>query len=260
MGVVDGFVDWAHSCLLDSEEAVSYLTRRGSSPDQWERHRIGYIAGDYAPDSSSDPSHNIGCADRDKRTGWCDTCRYRRWSSVWESDEEGAPKTQIVGRRHVGCVVYPLTSYSGTVVGFQTRSVKEKDYDSFTTLRRPEGYFFGLAPNVSRIFASGDAWFVEGPSDQLVVERLVDPRTVAITTNSLTKQQSLFVRRYVRRAFLCLDLDGAGRDGTKDFIESFSPGVEVIDVKYPRIDPKDKDPGDLWKAVGDARFPKMFRL
>ena len=218
---------------------------------------VGYVAGDYIPDPTLDPNHNTECSNKEKRTLWCDTCRYRRWSSIWDNEEDGPHKVQLVGRRHVGHIVYPLTSYSGSVVGFQTRSLKEKSFDSFTISRRTEGYFFGIGPNVSSIFSTGEAWFTEGPSDQLVIERLVDSKALSITTNSLTKQQSLFVRRFVRRAFLCLDLDKAGRDGTRSFIEQFSPGIEVIDVKYQHPS-KPKDTNDLWKTVGDTAFRNII--
>jgi len=249
-GVADRFVEWAASCLKDSEEGVSYLLGRGSSEEQWARHSIGFVAGDFDPDPSFDPSHNSLCDDPSRRDAWCDTCRYRRWSSSWEDGGDGK-KVQLVGRRVSGSVVYPLTSYSGSVVGFQTRSIREKSFDTFMCSKRPEGFFFGTASAIHGIWSTGHVALVEGPSDQMTVERLTGISTLAITTNTLSSPQSRFMRRFVKRAYLFLDTDKAGRDGTSAIISRHGSDFDVIDVPYKHQAYKAKDPNDLWKRIGD---------
>jgi DNA primase len=255
---LEHFLDWAHSSLLDSDEAQAYLLGRGISREQWVRHRIGFTAGDFDLDPALHPGHSQSCRDLEKKHLRCDACRYRSWSSIWEREEEGALKTQIVGRRIRGCVVFPLTSYSGHPVGFQTRSLTVKEYDSFTVTRRPEGYFFGCPMNFREIWASGEVALVEGAGDQLLVERLVMPNVLAITTSGLSALQLQYVRRFARRVILILDLDKAGRTGVKSFIQSNGSSFDIVDVKYPHIGPKDKDPGDFWKRVGDSAFSRHF--
>jgi DNA primase len=159
----------------------------------------------------------------------------------------------------MGGVVFPLTSYSGQIVGFQVRSLERKEYDTFALKRRPEGYFFGIGPNMESIWASREICLVEGPPDQLVVERLIRPDVVALTTAGAGTLQMKFLRRFVRRIYLCLDLDKAGRDGVNNFIQQHGSEFDLVNVKYPRLHEKDKDPGDLWKRVGDSAYKRYFK-
>lgn len=253
--LVNNFVEWASSCLLDSEEGISYLTNRGSSKDQWMKHSIGFVGGDYDPDPSLDPSHNHNCSEIDKKHLWCDTCRFRYWSTLREEDEDGR-KTQTVGRRILNSVVYPLTSYSGSLVGFQTRSIREKSFDTFLCTRRPEGFFFGTASSVHNIWTTGEVILVEGPSDQLIMERFLNTNVLAITTNSPNINQYKFLLRFTKRVYLCLDLDKAGREGTKNIINKYGSKLDLIDVQYGHQLHRAKDPNDLWKILGDDKFKK----
>lgn len=259
MTVVDDFLEWAAGNLPESEAAVAYFRGRGVSDEQFSRHRLGYALGDFEADPSHDPGHGIACADQEVRNHWCDACRFNRWSSRWVEVEGESRKQQVVGRRVSGCVVLPLSSYSGTHVGFQVRSVTEKEYDTFLLNRRPEGYFFGLAPNVDRIWSSRSVFLVEGPFDQLIFERLVARNVLAMTTNTLSGMQSLFVRRFVERAHLLLDRDAGGRDGAATIGERLGSDVSIRAHQVPKVRPKDKDMNDFWKAVGDEAFASHFR-
>jgi DNA primase len=232
---------------------------------------MGFVAADFDPEPALDPAHNESCSDRDKRAAWCDTCRYRSWSSKWEKpdgEEEDGPddagpgrKVQRVGRRLVGSVVYPLTSYSGMTVGFQTRSIREKAFDTFMLKRRPEGAFFGAAGNIHRIWSTGEVVLVEGPSDMLVVERLVHPNVLSITTASPNVPQTRFLYRFAKRVYLCLDLDKTGRDSTASFVSkhAYKPGFDLRDVDYKYSAHQAKDPNDLWRKLGDDRFSRHMK-
>jgi DNA primase len=260
LGFVDEFVEWANRSLGDSEEAQEYLLGRGVSRDQWARHRLGFSAGDFSVDPGRDPGHDPSvCGDRDKKHLWCDSCRYARWSSVWEEVEGSPLRRQVVGRRISGSIVFPLTNYASQTVGFQVRSLDVKSYDTFAVSRRPEGYFFGIGPSMDAIWSSGEVWLVEGPADQLILERLVAPNVLALTTSALGKLQVLFLRRFVETVNLCLDMDAAGRKGVRQFFKFNAGDFDLRDVKYPRVKPKDKDLGDFWKRVGDEAFKKYFR-
>jgi DNA primase len=175
-----------------------------------------------------------------------------KWSSSYENHD------RIVGARVVGNIVLPLTSYSGTSVGFQVRSIREKAYDSFTIKRRPEGYFFGIAPNVGRVWSTKEVTLVEGPFDQLIYERLVDRNVVALTTSVIGKLQTRFLYRFVRTVNMCLDVDAAGRDGVKRARDRLD-GLNVRDIRCPVIRTGDKDLSDFWKAVGDDRVTSFFK-
>lgn len=257
---IDEILDWAHGSLLQDEAAQSYLLSRGMSRDQWARHRIGYIPSAYEVDSRRDPSHKDGtCGERDKKHLWCDSCRFRAWSSRWDEPEGGGRRVQAVGHRIVGTVVFPLTTYAGNAVGMQTRSISEKVYDTFAVSRRPEGYFFGIGPNMHSIWAGKEVALCEGAADQQVIERLVMPNVVALTTAVASQTQVRFLKRFVKRVYLFNDLDGPGRKAARQFIEHHGLDFDVRDVRYPRVREKDKDPGDLWKSVGDDQFARLMK-
>ena len=257
---VDQFLDWAHDQLLASDEAQAYFRGRGVSEDQWAKHRLGFIGGDFDVDPRTDPGHDENvCHDYDKKHIWCDSCRYRGWSSAWEEQEDGGRKIQRVGRRIAGSIVFPLTSYSGQAVGFQIRSLVRKEYDTFAIRRRPEGYFFGIGPNMSQIWASREVCLVEGPADQLIVERLVRSDVLALTTAGAGAAQLRFLRRFVKRIYLCLDLDKAGRNGTRTFIEQNGDHFDIVSVKYNLSGRTFKDTNDLWRLVGDTAFSRHMK-
>lgn len=247
----------SHSELLESEEAQAYLHGRGISAEQWDKHQLGYIGTAHEFDPTLDPGHGISCQDRDKKQYWCDSCRYRAWSTLWETTDENLPKIPRAGKRQIGSAVFPITSYTGSPVGIQTRSITQKAFDTFALQRRPEGYFFGISVAIESIWDTKEVWLVEGPADQLIMERLVAPNVLALTTNSVGKLQAKFLRRFVRRVNLCLDLDQAGREGVRSFRERFGNDFDIRDIKYPKINGS-KDVGDVWKQLGDHRFRDYF--
>jgi DNA primase len=256
--VVDDFVDWASGNLEENDSAVAYLRGRGVSVEQFARHRLGYVAGDFDRDPSGDPAHGAACRDQEAKSTHCDSCRFNRWTTKWEEVDGESRKIRRVGRRIVGSVVLPLTTYSGRLAGVQVRSVLEKDYDTFLLKRRPEGYFFGLAPNVDRIWSSKSVFLVEGPFDQLVFERLVSRNVLSMTTNTLGTMQAVFVRRFASRVYTLLDRDAGGRDGAATIKDHLGDDVYVRSFLVPRVRPKDKDLNDYWKAVGDDAFREHF--
>lgn len=256
---VDGFLNWAHHSLLESERARDYLQGRGISMAQMSAHRLGYTGGDYGVDSSQDSGHGEQCLDREKKHLWCDSCHFRNWSSIWEATEENGPKTQIPGRRIRDSVVFPLTSYSGAHVGFQIRHLDRKEYDTFALHRRPEGFFFCNPANIAAVWASRTAAIVEGPGDHQIYERLVGQNVLGLTTSGVSKSQLRFLRRFVKKVILVLDMDVAGRQGVQAFQNLHGETFEVVNVRYPCLLEKDKDPGDYWKRVGDDKFRSYFK-
>lgn len=259
MSFINRFLDWANHSLLDVDEPQQFLLGRGVSKDQWIRHTIGFTGGEFDVDSSLDPDHGSICDIFEEKRSWCDSCRYRLWSSTWESVESSSRKTQFVGKRIAGCIVLPLTSYSGTPVGFQLRSINDKVYDTFVVKKRPEGYFFGTSAAIDFIWSSREVWLVEGAFDHLIIERLISPNVLALTTNSVNKTQIKFLRRFVKKVNLCLDLDVAGRDGVKSFIRNNGLDFDVKDVKYKPSGFDAKDVGDIWKKIGDDKFKILMK-
>lgn len=253
MSFVDQFVSWANKCLQDDDDAQAFLRGRGCSEEQWEKFQLGFVGGEFRADPSVDPGHGPDCEDRENKSKRCDSCKYNTWSSSWESVEDQPAKKQIYAGRIKGCVVYPLTSYSGTTVGFQVRSIKEKSYDTFAIKRRPEAFFFGIGPQIERIWETKRVSLVEGAHDALIIDRLLDIPALALTTNATNKLQNVFLRRYVENVDLLLDLDPPGRHGTASFIEFQSTNFNIRDIDY-KMSIEGKDIGDYWKRVGDEKL------
>lgn len=260
--MLNRFLDWANASLLDNEKAVEYLLGRGVSEDQFIRHKIGCAVGDYVFDATGDPEHSDICGDKEKKHHWCNSCRYNFWSSVY--DEESHER--IVGRRVNGCIVLPLTDYTGVCVGFQVRSITEKIYDTFLLKKYPHGYFFGLGPNVDVIWTTKNVVLVEGAFDQLIFERLVSRDVVALTTSSIGINQLKFVTRFTTSVNSCLDLDAAGRKGMLSLDRKLSEfsHISFRDLKYPKVSMgvglgDTKDLNEFWKRVGDTAFSSHFR-
>lgn len=247
---LNNLVDWAHDSLLENENAIEYLRSRGSSEVQWRRHLIGFISGLFEPDSSLDKNHGDPCFDSDDKKLWCDTCKFKKWSSLW-SDEE---KRNVVGGRILDSILYPLTSYSGQIVGVQIRAIKEKRYDTFMRSYRPESYFFGLKPNVDKIWSRGSVILVEGPSDLLSLERFTDIPVLALTTNSTNDAQTRFLKMFAKNVMLCLDTDKAGKEGSHKILDKLGNSLSVSILDYSKPGIKAKDINELWQMLGDEKF------
>lgn len=255
MDFLNSFVQWSHSHLLNSELGTKYLISRGSSESQWIKHNLGYIPDFFHPDPTLDPGHSGKCAIHEHKQQWCDTCRFIQWSTGWSEEE----KRHIVGQRILNSIVYPLTSYSGAVVGFQTRSITNKVFDNFVRSQRAEAYFFGTAGHIDKIWSRKSVALVEGPSDMLTLERFLDIGVLSLATNSTNENQTRFLSRFCDTVYLYLDLDKAGRDGSIS-IRRKLPDLDVRVVDYKMTGIKAKDINDMWKECGDVKLNRHLKL
>lgn len=260
MSFIYSFLDWAHHSLLENDEAQNYFLGRGVSEDQFRHHKLGFVSGQFEVDPARDPEHNKEiCRDNSKDYLRCESCRFIRWASQYEG--EGEAKKYEIGKRIVGSIVLPLTDYSGSCVGFQVRSLSTKAYDTFAIKRRPLGYFFGTSASINSIWAKRSVILTEGAFDQLLIERLVHPNVLALTTSSIGRSQAKFLHRFVNTVWWCADLDSAGRKGLKTLLDFHGQGLDIRDVKYPKImvaGKMCKDPGEIWRRLGDDKFRSIF--
>ena len=242
MTFLDRMVHHFHLKLLESSEGRDYLMGRGSSDDQWSRHQIGFVDEQWIPESDLDPGHSEEC----EETPSCDSCKFIKWAggeSSWKLNDR---------------VIYPITTYSGAVCGIQTRSIKEKLYDTFTLSKRAEAHFFMTAGSMSSLYKNRYVVLTEGPSDALVAERMLNLPTLSVLTNSLNVNQARFIDRFVDTIYLMFDNDQAGRDGTLKTVRSFSPAKTVVDIRVKTTDMK--DPADIWRALGDLKCKKEMQF
>jgi len=241
MSFISDFVLWSKSQLSESIEGREYLQGRGASLEQINRHDLGFVDAEWSPEISSDPAHSDGC----EETPVCDSCKFIAWST-------GKSGFKLIDR-----VVYPITTYSGRIIGVQTRSVKEKLYDTFVVSRRSEGYFFMASSAFPTMYHSRVVALAEGPSDALIVERMLGIPTLSVLTNSLNANQAKSIIRFADCIVCVLDEDQAGRDGVRRILRDFGREKQVIDVRYR--DRGAKDPADLWLKQGDLKCKKILQ-
>jgi DNA primase len=241
--LVESFLAWSQECLRNSDEAKEYLLSRGSTPDQWQNHSLGFVSEYYDPSSTLDSEHSDKC---DIKEEYCDTCRFKKWSTSFNKDMN----KYVVGESILNSVVYPLTGYSGKPYGFQIRNIKEKRYDTYVYDRRPEATFFGLSYAINKIWSTKTVFLVEGPSDMLTLERVVGSSVLALTTNSLNEKQTRFIKRFCKKVYLALDLDMAGRDGSKAIEKKLGPDIDLFTINYRHKDYPVKDVNELWRSMG----------
>lgn len=250
---LNDFVSWASSSIFKSEKAVSYIQGRGCNLDQVEKFSIGFVSSKYEVYPELDENHGDNCLDKTKKHLRCNTCRFKAWSSSYEDG------LYIPGGRIKNCLVLPLTSYTGSIVGIQLRAMDEKRHDEFVITKRPEAFAFGLGPNINSIWSSRSVLILEGSFDLFPIDRLVTSSCISICTNTINQKIGKFLLRYVDEVNLCLDLDLAGRQGVKSFVQNYGHDLIVKNIKCPKIKEKDKDPGDFWSSVGDQKFSEFFK-
>jgi len=260
LSFIYSFLEWANYSLFENDEALEYILGRGVSKDQCRQHKLGFVPECFETSSIKDPNHSHEiCRDKFKNYLWCDSCRFIRWSSLY--DGEGNSQEYKIGKRIIGHIVLPLTDYSGSCIGFQVRSLTNKSYDTFVIRRRPFGYFFGTSVSIHSIWAKKSVILTEGAFDQLLMERLIAPNVLALTTSTVGRTQAKFLHRFVNTIYWCADLDNAGRKGLKSLIHFHGNEIDIRDVKYPKIRKPGgvcKDPGEIWKKVGDQEFRSIF--
>jgi len=244
---LNSLLDYVKQEVHENDIAKNYLLSRGASLDQITVHSLGSLSTLMKFDSTLDGSHKFDVEDGCN----CNTCRLNFWvyRHIKAKESEGISGPSVI---------FPLTGPSSKVYGVQARSVEKKVFDTFMLDVRPEPIFFGAGTNMLRIFNSGTLVLTEGPMDMLVTERLTGLPTVALTTNSLSRNQSKLLSRTVNRLVCVLDADEAGRAGVKTILDRWSREIECIDVKLSKLDKMVKDPNEAWTKFGDKKFQSFL--
>lgn len=160
------------------------------------------------------------------------------------------------GSRLRGCLVIPLHSPSGDLIGFEARRGDWK-----TDYRLPESRwnptFFGMLKGFPKVWENGTVWIVEGVFDLFAMEWVVPEShaLLAVGPANLRYSHLQFLKRYARFVNVVFDNDGTGRKGAAKASEKLGYAkVENRVVKYLG----GKDPGEIWDRGGENALLSSF--
>jgi len=148
-------------------------------------------------------------------------------------------------------VMFPLTDFSGKIVGFSGRlldaSAKEAKYVNTpeTALYHKRQLLFGIGEAKATIRKKNQAIVVEGEFDVISSHAVGVTNVVGVKGSALTEDQVRLLLRLTRNLVLCLDADEAGIEATKRGVEvadQLGMDIEVISVTGG------KDPDELARA------------
>jgi DNA primase len=193
----------AHVALVthpDAADARAYLASRAVSPNLIRRYRIGFGLASLGHPCTPSFLH-------------------------------------FANRHWAGCLVFPITSVLGHVVGVQTRPVTRKNYQVFAAI--PKDLYplaFGLAQAMETIWQTRRVVIVEGVFDLLAVADLA-PEVIAILTARVPQVTQRFLARWATQVVALLDMDRAGRAGVARLAGPYVlsapsyPAHDVADLK-----------------------------
>lgn len=157
-------------------------------------------------------------------------------------------------------ILFPIYDDMSHVVGFELRSIAAKNHFKFYD---PKGryFFFGMNQRaLEEIFRTEEVFLTEGTFDTVTFS-LWKPNVLGLMTNKISVQQMLFLRRYVKRIYLCLDADKQGLKQQKYVLEDLSKqGFHAKRFPYLTGSDKVKDANDFLKMYGRERLMREFSL
>ena len=126
-------------------------------------------------------------------------------------------------------------------------------------------HFFGMTERaLDAIFTTEEVFLTEGTFDTAAFS-LWKPNVLSLMTNKITEQHLLFLKRYVKRMYLCFDVDKWGAIQQEKEMTSLGllaskfvylkvTDTYVVDGKPKRA----KDANDLLKGLGKSKFIKTL--
>lgn len=201
---------------------------------------------------------------------------------LFRTAEEPAPEISFQrkhgnkGEKREGCMVVPLWSPRGRLVGVEYRTWRgEKEVRDF---RLPDAawnpVFIGLTPSVlQKIWDGGDVWLVEGVFD-LALTHVLPEKDVALAcgTARITRNQVDFLQRFLGPAAMvhvAFDEDETGRkhvsgytdEKTGRWIQGVTDRLERVHLTCRAVRYRGgKDPGEIWESGGKEALRKSFKL
>ncbi len=242
-----------------SAAALSYLERRGISPETSERFALGYAPERWEFIAAEILNRLESLSDRDSISDELGFLSKERvgpllndlgLTKLRKAEKTTAPRTSYDVLRNR--IIFPITRSDGAAIGFGGRSIQGDDKGP-KYLNSPENAvyskrraFFGLHQALPYIRAARHVFLVEGYMDVLSLYQAGLGDVLAGCGTAVTTEQVAILRRLCDRVTLLFDGDKAGRKAASNCFELFlNSGLELSLVLLP----EGQDPDDLAQKI-----------
>lgn len=190
------------------------------------------------------------------------------WGMVtWRCPSERCPDptmARVYGphfEKFVGKVLYPLRSARGALLGFDSRTVDEKDEKR---VMLPEAAWcptwIGMPQAMGAIWEARDITIVEGRYDVFAVQHAT-PDVMGSGPAHLAWKHIEFLRRWLAgkgaHVYMAFDRDAAGKRGTLQALQNLkNAGVSCSELRYGKLG---DDPGQIWDRRGREGVRSEFK-
>ena len=222
----------------EGKTALNYLKNRGLREETIKKFRLG-----YAPN------------------GWKNTLDFlaKNGYKIKEIAQAGIlvkkeEKENLKGNsgyydRFRNRIIFPISDFSGKVVGFSARITPGQDESQAKYINTPETDFYhkskilyGMDKAKNQIKKRDWVLLVEGNMDVIACYQAGIENTVAVSGTALTQEQVDLIKRYTNNLKMFFDMDKAGESATqKSFKICFKREMNVKIVTLP----SGKDASDL---------------
>jgi len=227
-----------HQALLSDQVALDYMVRRrGINRQTIEEFKIGYAA---------DAWNNL--EEYLLKKGYPE--QYLKTSGLIKRSSTDRYYDLFRNR-----IVFPISQYSGEIVGFGGRVIDEGMPKYLNT---PETELYSKRKNLYGLYQAREAvrkenevLLVEGYMDCIKIHQNGIKNCAASLGTAFTSEQAVLLRRYAEKVIILYDGDEAGQRETMraiDILRDQELNVEVITL------PGDKDPDEYLELYGKEEF------
>jgi len=146
-------------------------------------------------------------------------------------------------------------------IGFELRRLDiKRHYKWFST--KPDRYkFFGMTKSaLESIYETEEVYLTEGTFDCITFS-LWRPNVLALMTNKVSDEQHIFLRRYVKKAYLCLDMDKWGLiQANKIYQSPITSGVQFRIFEYLRANDGANDANKYLQNSGKENLIRTLNI
>lgn len=240
--IANGYaVSFYKNYLKSSPEALSYLSRRGVSPEIAEKFSLGFSPNEW-----------------NKLTGLLRSKQLKDEVGIKAGLLRSSDKNTVydVFRNRV---MYPIFTSMGKPIGFGGRNMGGEDPKYLNTPETPvfnKGKeFYGLNFAKESISKKDQAIIVEGYMDVIACHSHGVENAIAVLGTALTKDHIEKITRYTKNIVLCFDADNAGikaalRSGDLFLQEGITPKVATT--------PKGEDPDSFLLNNDTSKFYEII--